>query len=149
MQIWLDGDACPKVIKEIVFRAVNRTKTSLFLVANHLVPIPPSLFIKRIQVSGGFDVADNYIVDNLQHGDLVITGDIPFADAVIAKGGIALNPRGELYTAANIKQFLSIRNFSESLRGSGVITGGPSTLNSKSTQLFANNLDKFLRQHQK
>jgi uncharacterized protein YaiI (UPF0178 family) len=147
MQIWLDGDACPKVVKEIIFRAVIRTKTSLILVANHLVPIPPSLFIKRIQVSGGFDVADQYIVDNLQHGDLVITADIPLADLVVAKGGLALNPRGELYTASNIKQFLSIRNFSESLRGSGVVTGGPSALDSKSTQLFANNLDKFLRQH--
>lgn len=149
MQIWLDGDACPRIIKDILFRAATRTKTTLTLVANHPVPIPPSPYIKRVQVSGGLDVADAYIVDKLHPGDLVITSDIPFADLVITKGGFALNPRGELYTSINIKQFLSMRNFNESLRGSGVLTGGPPMLDTKVSQLFANQLDRFLAQHLK
>lgn len=144
MRIWVDADACPKVIKEILFRAANRTKTALILVSNHALASPPSPFISKMQVVAGFDVADDKIVQNIQSGDLVITGDIPLAAAVIAKGAIALNPRGELYTNSNIQERLSIRNFSTDLRGSGVRTGGPSTLSKKQIQQFANELDKIL-----
>ncbi len=144
MRIWVDADACPNVIKEILFRAADRTKTQLILVANQPLRSPPSPFIKKMQVSSGFDVADNQIVLNMQAGDLVITADIPLADAVIDKGGIALNPRGELYSKGNIKQRLSIRNFSEQLRSTGVVTGGPARLSKKEIQAFANRLDQFL-----
>lgn len=144
MRIWVDADACPKVIKEILFRAAMRTETSLILVANQLVPAPSTPYITKVQVLPGFDVADNYIVQNLETGDLVITGDIPLADAVIDKGGIALNPRGQLYSPNNIKERLSMRNYSEGLRSSGKITGGPATLSKKEIQTFANCLDQFL-----
>ena len=144
MQIWVDADACPNVIKEILFRAADRTKTQIILVANQLLRSPPSPFIKKMQVSAGFDVADNQIVQNMQPGDLVITADIPLADAVIDKGGIALNPRGELYSESNIKQRLSMRNFSEQLRSTGIMTGGPAALSKKEIQAFANCLDQFL-----
>lgn len=144
MQIWVDADACPKVIKDILFRAANRTKTLLILVSNQPLSSPPSPFIKKIQVTAGFDVADNEIIQKMQLGDLVITADIPLANAVVDKGGIALNPRGELYTHSNIKQRLSIRNFSEGLRSSGVITGGPDKISKKEIQNFANRLDQFL-----
>lgn len=144
MRIWVDADACPKVIKEILFRAANRTKTNMTLVANQPLFVPSSLFIKTVQVSAGFDVADNYIVCHLERGDLVVTADIPLADAVIQKEGFALNPRGELYTANNVKQHLAMRNLSMELRSSGMITGGPPTLNKKDVQLFANALDRFL-----
>lgn len=147
MQIWMDGDACPKLIKEILFRTATRTKIMLIVVSNHLVPIPASPFIKRTQVGAGFDMADKQIVDSLQPGDLVITADIPLADEVVQKGGLALNPRGEFYTHNNIKQHLGMRNFNESVRGSGMMTGGPAKLGPKETQRFANNLDKFIRQH--
>lgn len=144
MQIWVDADACPKIIKEILFRAANRTKTNMILVANQQIAIPSSALIKAIKVSPGFDVADNYIVCNVNAGDLVITADIPLADAVIEKGAFALNPRGNLYTSSNIKQFLSMRNFNAELRSSGTITGGPNMLNKKDIQTFANALDRFL-----
>lgn len=144
MHIWVDADACPKVIKEILFRVANRTKIDVILVANQPLFIPTSNFIKKVQVSSGFDVADNYIVCNIKEGDLVITADIPLADAVIQKGGYALNPRGELYSAHNIKQHLSIRNFSTELRSAGSITGGPSSLSKKDIQCFANSLDRFI-----
>jgi uncharacterized protein YaiI (UPF0178 family) len=144
MNIWIDADACPKVIKEILFRAAQRTETMLILVSNHAIAVPSSPFITRIQVTSGFDVADNKIIERLQPGDLVITGDIPLADAVVSKGCIALNPRGELYTVSNIKERLSMRNFSDQLRGSGVMTGGPSTLSKKQIQDFANKLDRIL-----
>jgi uncharacterized protein YaiI (UPF0178 family) len=147
MQIWVDADACPNVIKEILFRAAVRTKTHMTLVANQLIRTPPSPFIKNKIVGAGFDVADNEIVKLLEAGDLVITADIPLADAVIDKGGIALNPRGELYSKDNIKQRLSIRNFNEAVRSSGVMTGGPATFNKRDLQLFANSLDKFLTRH--
>jgi uncharacterized protein YaiI (UPF0178 family) len=146
MQIWVDADACPNVIKEILFRAAVRTKTQMTLVANQLIRTPPSPFIKNKVVGAGFDVADNEIVKLVEVGDLVITADIPLADAVIDKGGIALNPRGELYSKDNIKQRLSIRNFNEAVRSSGVMTGGPATFNKRDLQLFANSLDKFLTQ---
>lgn len=144
MQIWVDADACPKVIKEILFRAAIRTKTLTILVANQAMRTPSSLFIKTKQVSAGFDVADNYIVQTMQHGDLVITADIPLANEVIDKGGMALNPRGELYSKENIKQRLSIRDFNEQLRSSGINAGGPAALSKRDIQTFANCLDQLL-----
>lgn len=144
MRIWVDADACPKVIKEILFRAAARTETSLILVSNHAISAPPSPFISKVQVTAGFDVADNKIVQSIEPGDLVITADIPLADAVIENGGIALNPRGELYSEANIKERLSIRNFSTDLRSSGVRTGGPAIMSKKEIQCFANALDTVL-----
>ena len=144
MQIWVDADACPKVIKEILFRAAERTKTMLILVSNHALTVPPSPFITRIQVTRGFDVADDKIIERLQKNDLVITADIPLANAVVDKECKALNPRGELYTTSNIKERLAIRNFSEQLRSSGVITGWPATLSKKEIQNFANNLEQIL-----
>jgi uncharacterized protein len=144
MQIWVDADACPNAIKDILFRAANRTKTVMTLVANQPMRSPPSPFIKKIQVAAGFDVADNHIVHEMHAGDLVITADIPLADAVVEKGGKALNPRGELYTPSNIKQRLAIRNLSDSLRSSGKLTGGPPQLTKKEIQVFANALDRIL-----
>ena len=144
MRIWVDADACPKSIKEILFRAASRTQTEMILVANQLIVVPRSQFIKTVKVSSGFDVADNYIVCHLHSGDLIITADIPLADAVIEKGGFALNPRGIFYSASNIKQHLSIRNLNAELRTTGLIRGGPDTLGKKEIQLFANALDRFL-----
>jgi uncharacterized protein YaiI (UPF0178 family) len=147
MQIWVDADACPNVIKEILFRAADRTHTNVILVANQPLRTPASKFVSSIQVPGGFDVADNEIVKRLQREDLVITADIPLASAVVDKGGHAINPRGERYTRDNIKQRLSMRNFMEELRSSGVDTGGPPTLNQSDRQAFANQLDRFLTQY--
>ena len=147
MQIWIDADACPVVIKEILYRAAERTKIQLTLVANQPMNTPKSRFIKSIQVSQGFDVADNEIVNRLSAGDLVITSDIPLAADVIEKGGIALSPRGELYTTDNIRARLNMRDFMESLRSSGVDTGGPPALNQSDRKTFANHLDHFLSKH--
>lgn len=147
MRIWIDGDACPRMIKEVLFRAAIRTKTSLILVANHSATVPLSPYIKKQQVGSGFDMVDLHIVDHVLPGDLVITADIPFADAVVTKGGLALNPRGELYSANNIKQLLARRNINESLRSYQPTLSGPSPLSTKDVQLFANNLDKFLAKH--
>jgi len=144
MQIWVDADACPNVIKEILFRAAERVQISLILVANKTLRTPPSRYISSIRVGAGFDVADNAIVKKMESGDLVITADIPLASEVIGKGGHALNPRGEFYSKENIKARLSMRNFMDELRGSGVDTGGPATLNQKDRQAFANQLDRFL-----
>lgn len=144
MRIWVDADACPNTIKEILFRAANRTQTMTILVANQPLRAFPSPFVKYVQVSSGFDVADNYIVQNILPHDLVITADIPLANAVIEKEAKALNPRGELYSIRNIKQRLSIRDFSEGLRSSGVMTGGPAKLSKKEIQNFANHLDQLL-----
>lgn len=144
MHIWVDADACPKMIKDILYRAAVRTKTPMTLVANQPLYTPPSPFIKTKRVGAGFDVADQAIIEHAKKGDLVITADIPLADAVIDKGCIALDPRGELYTKHNIKQRLSMRNFNAELRGAGMITGGPSALGKKETLAFANCLDKFL-----
>ncbi len=144
MKIWVDADACPKVIKDILFRAAERTRIELILVANQYLQTPRSEFIKSMQVSHGFDVADNEIVKQIGAGDLVITADIPLAAEVIAKGGHALNPRGELYTTDTIKARLSMRDFMETLRSSGVQTGGPSALSQSDRLTFANSLDKFL-----
>jgi uncharacterized protein YaiI (UPF0178 family) len=144
MRIWVDADACPKVIKEILYRAAKRTQTQITLVANQMLVTPPSPFITKMQVPAGFDVADDKIVSLLQPGDLVITADIPLADAVVSKGCKALNPRGELYSEQNIKERLALRNLSEGLRSSGMRTGGPATLSKKEIQEFANQLDQIL-----
>jgi len=144
MQIWVDADACPNVIKEILFRAATRAQVLLTLVANQLLRTPPSPFIKAIQVPSGFDVADSKIVQQLQSGDLVITADIPLAALVIEKGGHALNPRGQFYTTENIRERLAMRNFMDELRNTGVNTGGPAVLSLSDRQAFANQLDRFL-----
>ena len=147
MKIWVDADACPGVIKEILFRAAQRTEVAVTLVANQAVRIPPSPHIKMIQVASGFDVADNEIVKRVSPGDLVITADIPLAAEVIEKGGNALNPRGELYTVDNIKNRLTMRDFMDTLRSSGIDTGGPPALNQSDRKAFANQLDRFLSKH--
>ena len=144
MKIWVDADACPVVIKEILFRAATRTEVSMTLVANHVLQVPPSRFIDFLQVPAGFDVADNEIVKRIAVGDLVITGDIPLAAEVIDKGAHALNPRGELYTEENIKARLNMRDFMDTLRASGINSGGPPSLSKSDRQSFANELDKFL-----
>ena len=145
MKIWVDADACPVAIKEILFRAADRTATELTLVANQYIRTPPSKYISMKQVAQGFDEADNKIVELCQQGDLVITSDIPLADEVITKGGYALSPRGELYTKENIKGRLNMRDFLDTLRSSGVQTGGPSALSSSEKQAFANHLDRILQ----
>jgi uncharacterized protein YaiI (UPF0178 family) len=147
MHIWVDADACPKAIKDILFRVAERTGITTTLVANQYLQTPPSRHIRFLQVKSGYDVADNEIVKRLSIGDLVITGDIPLAYEVISKGSHAINPRGELYTKDNIKERLNMRDFMDTLRSSGIDTGGPSALNSRDIQAFANQLDKFLAQH--
>lgn len=149
MNIWVDADACPVVIKDILFRAAERTGVQLTLVANQSMRIPPSRHIKTLQVRSGFDVADNEIVSRLSVGDLVITGDIPLAAEVIEKGGYALNPRGELYSAENIKARLNMRDFMDTLRASGIDTGGPPALSQTDRKSFANHLDKLLAKYAK
>ncbi|GKW42321.1 YaiI/YqxD family protein [Pectobacterium parvum] len=149
MQIWVDADACPNVIKEVLFRAADRTQTQVTLVANQTIKVPPSRFIRTLRVSAGFDVADNEIVQRVEVGDLVITADIPLASEVIEKGGIALNPRGERYTPDTIRERLNMRDFMDTMRASGIQTGGPSALNQRDRQQFANELDKWLQQVKK
>ena len=149
MKIWVDADACPVVIKEILFKAATRTGVMITLIANQFIKTPPSPNIKFVQVGSGFDVADNEIVKRLEAGDLVITSDIPLADEVIEKGAYALSARGELYTKANIKARLNMRDFMESLRSSGVDTGGPPTLNQTDRKAFANQLDRLLTKYVK
>lgn len=149
MKIWVDADACPVAIKEMLYRAAERTQTSVTLVANQYLRTPPSTFIHHIQVPQGFDVADNEIVRLCESGDLVITSDIPLADEVISKGCLALSPRGELFTKENIKPRLNTRDFMEILRNSGVQTDGPSALGNSEKQAFANHLDKWLVEKQK
>ncbi len=147
MKIWVDADACPGVIKDILFRAANRTGTLTTLVANQPLNVPASPFIRTIRVASGFDVADNEIVKQAEAGDLVITADIPLAAEIIEKGGHALNPRGELYTTENIRARLNMRDFLDTLRASGVNTGGPAAISQRDRQAFANNLDRFLARH--
>lgn len=144
MKIWVDADACPGVIKEILFRAAERTKIETTLVANQLLRVPPSPYIRALQVPAGFDVADNRIAQEVQPGDLVITADIPLAAQVIEREGFALNPRGEFYTRDNIRERLTMRNFMEELRGSGVDISGPSSFSQSDRQSFAAQLDRFL-----
>lgn len=147
MDIWVDADACPVVIKEILFRAAIRTGISTTLVANAFLRVPPSPNIRSIQVDKGFDVADNYIVQALQAGDLVITADIPLAAQVIAKDAHALNPRGEMYSQANIAERLAMRNMMDELRSQGAEIDGPAALNLADRQAFAAELDKFIASH--
>ncbi len=144
MKIWVDADACPVVIQDILFRAAQRTGLELTLVANQSVQVPRSPNIRTLRVASGFDVADNEIVKRIECGDLVVTSDIPLAADVIAKGGIALSPRGELHTTDNIKARLNMRDFMDTMRASGVQTGGPPTLNQADRKSFADNLDRIL-----
>lgn len=144
MQIWVDADACPGVIKEILYRAAQRTRTVTTLVANQMLRVPPSPYIRSRQVPSGFDVADQRIVHQLQPGDLVVTADIPLAAQVIELRAHALNPRGEFYTTENISERLTMRNFMEELRGSGVDIAGPAAFSQGDRQAFAAQLDRFL-----
>lgn len=147
MQIWVDADACPGVIKDMLFRVADRTGVMVTLVANRALRTPPSRYVKSMVVPQGFDVADREIVKLCAAGDLVITADIPLAAEVVAKGATALNPRGELYTAANIGQALNMRNFMEELRSSGVETGGPPAFSQSDGRAFARELDRFMQKH--
>lgn len=144
MRIWVDADATPVAIKEIIFRAAERKQLNTTLVANQMLRVPPSSVIRAVQVPAGFDVADNYIVEQVEPADLVVTADIPLAAAVIDKGALAINPRGELYSKANIRESLSMRDFMEGLRSSGVQTGGPAAFSQADKQAFANQLDRLL-----
>jgi uncharacterized protein YaiI (UPF0178 family) len=145
--VWVDADACPNVVKEVLFKAAVRVQRPLVLVANHTVQTPPSPWISSLQVSAGFDVADDYIVEQLQAGDLVITADIPLAAEIIEKGGLVITPRGERFTAENIGQRLNMRDFMETMRSSSIqVGGGPPPLSARDKQVFANALDRYLAQ---
>ncbi len=149
LQLWVDADACPNVIKDILFRAAERRGVVCTLVANQFIPVPRVDWLKSIQVPAGFDVADDRIVELIQPGDLAITADIPLAAKVVEKGAFALNPRGTFYTEDNIRQRLTMRNLMEELRSSGVQVGGPPTFSQQDRMAFANALDRFLAQHLK
>jgi uncharacterized protein YaiI (UPF0178 family) len=149
MRVWVDADACPKVVKEILFRAAERVRIKLTLVANTKIYHPTSTYIDAVVVAAGPDIADDYIVGHAEPGDLAITADIPLAAEMIKKGGFALNPRGEMYTSDNIRGALSMRNFMDNLRGEGVVTGGPAAFSATDRQRFANQLDSFLARHVK
>ncbi|WP_420426782.1 YaiI/YqxD family protein [Algiphilus sp.] len=149
MSIWVDADACPGVIKDILFRAAERTETPVTLVANQPIRTPRSRYVTSVQVAKGFDVADNEIVRRCAPGDLVITSDIPLADEVISKGALALSPRGELLTKDNIKPRLNIRDFMETMRSSGIQSDGPAALNARDKQAFGNALDRWLQKRHK
>src|SRR3954466_1832677 len=144
MHIWVDADACPAVIKDILYRAAERKQIAMTLVANRLLRVPRSPWIRALQVPHGIDVADSHIVRELEAGDLVVTADIPLASDVIAKGGTALNPRGELYSPENIQERLALRNYLDERRGTGERTGGPSSLDNVDRKRFADQLDRFL-----
>ncbi len=149
MFIWVDADACPNVIKEVLYRAADRTATTITFVANQFLRVPPSPYLRTLQVPAGFDVADNEIVRRCQPGDLVITADIPLAAEVIDKGAAALNPRGERYSPATIRERLTMRDFMDTLRSSGVQTGGPAAMSPRDRQQFANELDSWLTQQKR
>lgn len=144
MKIWVDADACPVAVKEILYRAANRTRIELTLIANQMLRVPPSPWIKALQVPAGFDVADQKIAQEVVAGDVVVTADVPLAALVIAKSAVVIDPRGELLDKGNIQERLSMRNFMESLRNSGIETGGPASLSSADRQTFANQLDRLL-----
>lgn len=144
MKVWVDADACPVVAREILFKAAQRTGVQLTLVANQLVRVPPAPNISALQVSAGFDVADNEIVKRVSAGELVITGDIPLAAEVIEKGALALNPRGELYTAETVRSRLNMRDFMDTMRSSGIHSGGSAAYGQREKQAFANQLDRYL-----
>ena len=143
-RIWVDADACPNMIKEVLFKAAQRLQLPLCLVANHALSTPNSPYIRSLQVSAGFDVADNYIVANMAPGDLIITADIPLAAELIEQGGNVINPRGERYTPDTIRQRLNMRDFMDTMRSSGEVRGGPPPLDARDKQQFANQLDRFL-----
>jgi uncharacterized protein YaiI (UPF0178 family) len=147
MQIWVDADACPKVIKEILYRAAERVKIKLTLVANRQLQLPSSPYLSSICVSSGFDEADKRIAELMQPGDLVVTGDIPLAAAVVEQGGHVLGPRGEQITEENVHERLAMRDLMDHLRSTGMDTGGPAALNKSDRQAFANGLDQFLTRH--
>lgn len=147
MKIWVDADACPNVIKDILFKAAQRTGIEMTLVANQYIRVPPNKNITSLQVSSGFDVADDEIVAHCSAGDLIITSDIPLASEVIDKKAMALSPRGEMFTTENIRSRLNIRDFMDTMRSSGVNTGGPPALNQTDRQNFANHLDRLLTQY--
>ncbi|WP_406734845.1 YaiI/YqxD family protein [Vibrio scophthalmi] len=149
MKIWVDADACPVVIKEVLFRAAQRTGVEITFIANQYIRTPAAANITSLQVEAGFDVADNEIVKRTEAGDLIITSDIPLADEVITKGGYALSSRGELFTKDNIKSRLNIRDFMETMRSSGIQSGGPAPMSQADRQQFANQLDKWLVQWQR
>ncbi len=149
MHIWVDADACPAVIKDILFRAAERLELQMTLVANKALRTPPSRFIRTMQVARGFDVADNEITGRIEAGDLVITADIALASDVIARGAHALNPRGEFYTPDNIAERLALRDHLAALRAGGVVTGGPAPLDNTDRKRFADQLDRFLTRRQK
>ena len=144
MRIWVDADACPVAVKEILYRVANRVGIELTLIANQMLRVPPSPWIKALQVSSGFDVADQRIAQEAEAGDVVVTADIPLAALVVAKGAVVIDPRGELLDKGNIQERLTMRNFMETLRNSGVETGGPAALSSADRQAFANQLDRLL-----
>lgn len=144
--VWVDADACPRAIKDVLFRAAEKRQLQLMLIANQYLHTPPSKFIRAVQVEAGFDVADNAIVERMSPGDLVITGDIPLANDVIEQGGTALAPRGTLYTRENIRDHLGRRDMREELRASGLVSGGPPALEAKDVQRFANAFDRFVTQ---
>jgi uncharacterized protein YaiI (UPF0178 family) len=144
VQIWIDADACPQVIKEILYRAADRAQIMTILIANMPLRIPPSSFIKTVRVAKGFDVADHYIVQHLEPGDLVITADIPLAAEVIKRAAHAIDPRGDLYSEDNVNERLAMRNLMQDLRSTGEILGGPRPFGSSDRQRFANQLDRFL-----
>ena len=149
MQIWVDADACPKPVRDILIRTANRMEIAVTFISNQYHRIPQSKFLKAIQVPGGFDLADEYIVDQIEKDDLVITADIPLASLVIERNAFALNPRGKLYTIENIQDSLTMRNLKDELRSSGVDTGGQKPFNHKNREIFANQLDKFMRRYWK
>jgi len=149
MSIWVDADACPNVIKEVLYRAADRTQTTVTFVANQFLRVPPSPYVRTLQVPAGFDVADNEIVRRAEPGDLVITADIPLAAEIIEKGAAALNPRGERYSEATIRERLTMRDFMDTMRASGVQTGGPAAMSPRDRQQFANELDSWLRQQKR
>jgi uncharacterized protein YaiI (UPF0178 family) len=143
-QIWVDADACPVVIKDMLFRAAERAQVEVTLVANQWLRTPPSRYVRAVQVPAGLDVADTEIVQRVRAGDLVVTQDIPLAALVVERDALAINPRGELYTRETIAQRLSMRNFMDELRGAGIDTGGPAAFHSRDRQAFANQLDSWL-----
>lgn len=146
MHIWVDADACPRVIKDILCRAAIRTQTPLTLIANQMLSVPPSPYIRSVQVAAGFDVADNEIVRRVEAGDLVVSSDLPLAAAAIERGAQVLSHRGDWYSAANIGPLLNMRDFMDTLRASGVVTGGPPPLGATEQKAFAGHLDRFLQQ---
>jgi uncharacterized protein YaiI (UPF0178 family) len=147
MHIWVDADACPLVIKEILYRAANRTQTPLVLIANQMLRVPPSPWIKAIQVPAGFDIADQRIVDEACAGDIVITADVPLAALVVDKRAWVLDPRGDLIDHTTVQARLTMRNFMQELRNGGVDTGGPAAFSAKDARTFANQLDRLLARH--